>query len=296
MIPSKKVFALILVSISLVTCAFVFAEYKNETDTASTYTAQNQTTNLVAGTIDTYKDTDGDGLKDWEETLWGTDPKVADAEKLNKNKTPTAKKTENLTATDKLARSFFSQYMNLKEVGLQNDKDSQENIAKGIFSDTNFVQAPKPYTEKDIRISTTVTLRDYGNTVGAIFKNNAVQGRNEAAILKDALTADNPEMLKELDPILASYRTIQTGLRNIQVPPAAATAHVHLLNSMSQIIFVVDLFTKTFTDPVVGIQGTALYQQTFQSLQQSFAEVRAIFAAAAITFDQTETGIFFQPK
>lgn len=294
MIPSKKVLALILVSISVVTGAFVFAERKNE-EAAVLYTADTNTTLVANASSDGYKDTDGDGLKDWEETLWGTNPNIPDAEKINKSATSTPKKKEKLTSTDVLARSFFAEYMNLKEVGLVTDKASQENVAKNLLQNTDFVQEPTPYTQNNIRISNTITLREYGNNVGTIFKTNLVEGRNEMVIFKDALDSGSKEKLNELQPILAGYKNIRTGLLNTPVPPQAATAHVALINSLSKIIFINELILKTFSDPVLGVQGTAMYQETFAELQQSFASMRDVFARAGVEFNSSEPGKFLQP-
>jgi len=292
MIPSKKVLALILISISLVTGAFIFAEKQNKIAATSIYTAQDQTTNLVAGTIDTYKDSDGDGLKDWEETLWGTDPKVADADKVEKQKTPAPKKAEEpLTSTDKLARSFFSQYMNLKEVGLQNDKDTQENLAKTLVEATESAELPKPYTVDDIKISSTISVRDYGNNFGALFKENS-GGKNEAGILRDALTTESKAKLKELDPMLAGHKRLRAGLLNMQVPPQAATAHIDFLNALNKLVFVVELYTKAFTDPVASIQGLALYPEIYAEIIYSLASVKSVFTSANIVFTSTEPGSF----
>lgn len=292
MIPSKKVFALILISISLVTSAFIFAEHRNKTASAPIYTAQEQTTNLIAGTIDTYKDSDGDGLKDWEETLWGTDPKVADAEKLQKEKAVVVKKEETpLTATDKLARSFFSQYMNLKEVGLQNDKDTQENLAKTLADAAESAELPKLYTTSNIKTSTTISVRDYGNNFGSIFKENSA-GTNEAAILRDALTLESKTKLRELDPILANYKRLRTGLLNMQVPPQAAAAHIDFLNALNKLIFIIELFQKAFTDPIASVQGLALYPEVYEEVIFSLAKVKGVFTSANIIYASTEPGSF----
>lgn len=297
MIPSKKVLALILVSITLVTGAFIFAEYKNNETLQLEYSADTSNNILLAqASGDSYKDTDGDGLKDWEETLWGTNPNVPDAESKKEKQSDVIKKAQKLTATDKLARSFFSQYMNIKEVGLQNDKESQENLAKSLLVDTNFSQAPEPYNQNDIKISSTVALRDYGNIVGNIFKNNSIQSRNEVVILQEALTTENKDVLKELDPVLVSYKKFRTGLLSTPVPPQAVTAHLNLLNSLNKLIFIVELFSKTFTDPVMGVQGAALYQPTFQAMQESFGEMRTVFKNAGITYSTTDGGKFFQPE
>lgn len=295
MIPSKKVLALILVSASVVTGAFVFAEKENDTAPIALYTADAGDT-VVANTSDAYKDSDGDGLKDWEEALWGTDPKIPDADKIKKTNTSTSKKKEKLTSTDVFARSFFAEYMNLKEVGLSTDKSSQENLAKNILQNTNFVDEPTNYIQKDIRISSTITIRDYGNAVGSLFKDNLVSARNEMAIFKDALDTNDKNKLKELDPILAGYKTIRAGLIAMPVPPQSVTAHLGMLNAMNRMIFIIELVQKTFSDPVLGVQGTAMYQETFIMLQQAFTGMRDMLRQNKVEYGYSEPGKFLQPE
>ncbi len=293
MIPSKKVFALILISVSIVTCAFILAEYKNKTEEISTYTAPTSTANLVAGTIDTYKDSDGDGLKDWEEALWGTDPKVADAAKINKKEPLAAKKPENLTATDKLARSFFSQYMNLKEVGLQNDKDVQQRTVQNLV-DTNIQPVtPQQYSDASVKISQQATIRDYGNSIATIIKTNTLAKRSEINMLRDALSTENPRFIEELKPSVQGYKNMTRELINLNVPPAAAGVHLRLINAVSGISFVVEAFSKTFTDPVSSIQGLAIFQASFDKLVASFVEVAKLLQSNNVTYTADEPGYFF---
>ena len=76
------------------------------------------------------RDTDGDGVPDWEEALWGTDKN----KKITFNDTPDATYIENkkkelkiegnviadatkLTETEKFAREFFTSYSAMKSSG-----------------------------------------------------------------------------------------------------------------------------------------------------------------------------------
>jgi hypothetical protein len=293
MIPSKKVFALILISVSIVTCAFILAEYKNKTEEITTYTAPTSTSNLVAGTIDTYKDSDGDGLKDWEEALWGTDPKVSDAASINKKESVASKKPENLTATDKLARSFFSQYMNLKEVGLQNDKEAQGRTVQNLVDANMQPASPQQYSASSVKISQQATIRDYGNSVASIIKTNTLAKRSEINILKDALSTENPRFIEELKPSVKGYKDMTQQLLNLNVPLATADIHLRLINAVSSISFIIEAFSKTFVDPMSSIQGLAILQTSFDKLVASFAEITKLLRLNNITYTTDEPGYFF---
>jgi len=153
-------------------------------------------------------DTDNDGLPDWEEALWKTDPKnpdtdgdgTSDGDEVKQNRDPlkanTASKgfepndkidpekiaadkkiTDNyisLSNTDKLAQGLFSQYIATKKVGTTLTATDKENIV------TNFIDnlpAPKytEYTLKDFSTNNatdTAAIKQYGNQVAEIILKN----------------------------------------------------------------------------------------------------------------------------
>lgn len=291
MIPSGKLIALIIFSLCIVAGSFYYAEHKN--DPKNIYKSENTT--LVKNTVDPDKDTDGDGILDWEEVLWGTDPNVKDADKIKKNfQTKTNQKTEKLTATESLARSLFSQYMNLKQVGLQNDKDSQDSAASQSIANS-LTPEPKLYDTTSIRIDSSTDLYTYGNNIGLIFQTNN-STKNEALILKEALTTNDPEKLKEIEPIIKNYSNIKESLLKTKVPEKAISIHVDLINSINKLIFIDRLFTKAFVDPVAAVQGTASYQNGFENLRKSFESLRNLLRDSQINFHPNDPGYFFQPK
>lgn len=301
MIPSGKLISLAIVSLSIIGVAFYYAEHKNENETEVYTAATNNVTNLnlLAGSSDSYKDTDGDGLKDWEEALWGTDPNVPDAEKAKEAPSTTrSKKAPPLTATDTLGRNIFTQYMNLKQVGLVNDAPSIKQAATNVVESTLAANTgPKIFSTNDFTVSQNISVRDYINAVGGIIKNRTPKiTRSEIVIFREALANQDATLLKQLDPASVAYKAMLSDLSLLVVPSTMADLHTRLLNTISSVGYVVDSFKLGFSDPATSIKGLALFQQTFETTVDVFKEYGTIITTQKITFSPEEGGYFFAPK
>ncbi len=150
-------------------------------------------------------DTDGDGLKDWEEALWKTDPKVADTDKdgtsdgeeidnnrdplktnlASKNVAPTDKidqeiitnnkkvldDFEKLSETDKMGRLLFSQYLATKKIDQPLTNADISSIVQNTLSEIPTLTF-KQYTLFDLTVSSSATntesIKKYGNDIAGI--------------------------------------------------------------------------------------------------------------------------------
>jgi hypothetical protein len=313
---------LILVAIFLVTGAFAFAEYRNNQIKKVVYDATTVTPGeTVALPEIQVEDSDNDNLKDWEEVLLGTDPRNPDTDKdgtsdgkeANTGRNPlvkgpndkssataAAKIAENLTPTDKLARDFFARYMELKQIGLSSDKQSQQEIITAALKNGVVLRTPAVYREDEIVLiadNSPEAIRKYGNEVGEIFqKNNPVASRNEMIIAKDAVETENLAVLKEIDPIISAYKIILNSLVKVKTPDSLKDIHLSLLNSMNEILFTANSLRKIDVDPVSGIQGTAMYLKGVGDLNKSFNELKSFFNSRGIVYTKAEFGSFFIPQ
>ena len=77
-LPSKKFQWILLITILVVgIVAFIFIKKSNSTEYQKEITAPKE--KVVLGSV-VYNDADGDGLLNWEEALWGTDPDNPDTD------------------------------------------------------------------------------------------------------------------------------------------------------------------------------------------------------------------------
>jgi hypothetical protein len=319
---THKNIALIVIAVLIVGGAFAFAEYRNTHSKKIVYSAPEiQSINDALTPELQNKDSDGDGLKDWEEGLLGTDPHKADTDgdgtsdgkevALGRNplvKGPNDKASEtaknglaakeNLTPTDQLSRDFFARYMVLNQAGLADDPDSQANLIGEVLKDGVVLQKPKVYTAADIKITpdnSVQGIRAYGNLVGGIFASNYnPKTRNELVIAKESVDQEDPAILKEIDPIIVSYKNILTGLLKTPTPASQSETHLMMVNGMSTALFSAESLRKIDKDTLSGIQGSSVWLGAAQTLNKALNSLKTVFAANGISYSPGEGGSFFK--
>jgi len=136
------------------------------------------------------KDDDNDSLLNWEEALWGTDPKKADSDgdgtndgeevKLGRNPLvagpndalESVKGATNATAnvsdasgkkvpltdadkteTARISQELFTNYLNAKQTGATIDESIQDKIINQTFSNESLSSSYRKYTRGDIKVS-----------------------------------------------------------------------------------------------------------------------------------------------
>lgn len=320
--PSLKNIVLILAAAALIGGAFFVAEYRHKQDKNVVYQAPIVSTSTPALSPELQNvDSDTDGLKDWEEVLLGTDAHKADTDgdgtadgkettlgrnplvkgpkdKLSEtasSKTP----TEDLTPTDLLARDFFARYMELRQAGLSQDSQSQIEVAQQVLKNGLVLATPKVYGASSIKVkndSSPTSVKKYGNDMGNVFITYSINSRNEAVIAKESLEKENPELLKEIDPIITSYKNILNGLLKIEVPQEMVSIHLNLVNAMSGVLFSAESFRKSGADPIQGVQGTVQYLASSRNLSAAFNSLKNHFSSLGIIYDQGQSGAFFIPN
>lgn len=270
------------------------------------------------------QDTDKDGLKDWEEVLWRTDPQKADTDsdgtldgkEVELERNPTVKgpndkisehpfaqnqdgtKAEPLTATDKFARDLFTQYISTKQAngGIPLTSAEQKEIALDMLDKSDVILEKKEYTKTDVVVakdSSPETIRGYGNELGRIIKTYSISARDEGIILRDSIDQEDPDLLKELDPIITAYQNLLNNFLKVKVPPSAVFIHLALMNSFSDIISTVNGMRSIYEDPLVTLQAAGHFPEARTKITSSLQRVKTYFRENAVIFTEGETGFIF---
>ncbi len=320
---SLKNLAFIVIALIVIGAVFAFAEYNNKSSKNLVYDSSTIASNKIESVDPELKnkDTDGDGLKDWEETLLGTDIKnkdtdgdgTSDGAEVKAGRNPLLKATndkidsntstksesqkEKLTNTDILARDFFAKYMELKQVGLAEDKESQQEMISQVLKGGLVIEKPKDYTVSNVKIITDNSkeaLKKYGNDTGAIFQKYIIKdSRNEMVIEKEALDKEDFTVIKELDPIILSYKNMLSGLLKVNTPQNISNIHLDIINSLNGLIFADESLKKIELDPVSGVQGTANYLESTKKLNIAFNNLKSSLNNQGIMYTKDESGSFF---
>lgn len=325
-LPSKKILIFLAIAIVILILVFTFTRGKKNSVSLVQNTQNNKILNeiqkmtlVLAG-----KDSDNDGLKDWEESLWKTDPNLSDTdgdgttdgkevlqgrnpmkpgpndklEEFNPATATSTKKFKDITETDKFSQEFFARYMELKQNGDINEQDQADLIS--LFAEKNYSLMPnKIYTEKDLKIlddESPSALHSYGNSVVKIITENTPKKTdNELLILEKALKSNNPEEVKKYDIIIKSYKKMISGLLGVFVPISedAVEIHISLLNSISSIISNIEAMKKVFDDPILATSNITSFINNSNAFLTSWFGLQVYFKNENIIFNKDEYGYVF---
>jgi len=149
-------------------------------------------------------DSDNDGLLDWEEVLWGTDPKNPD------------------TNGNGILDGIES---DLKSNNLQNVLTLEQLISV----DKNLLQlVPKKnetLTENDATLlnpNNKNLLREYGNQLGSILNGHFQTNSNESFVFKELIASSTPESFDQIKLIGQNYKNLSEKIKSL-TPPAELT-------------------------------------------------------------------------
>jgi len=261
-------------------------------------------------------DDDGDGLKNWEEELWGTNPKIADTDgdgtpdgeetlagrnplvagpddKITEEnkKGVLSKNSEALTSqTDLFAENYYLAFLEGKTA------DSSYS-----FNETLFNYLEKPLGEKtalsELRTVTTSkeTVRLYGNRLGEVFKEYAFKEsvlENELSIIGRALENENPEILALLKNNINLYSEFAKKLKGISVPKSAVQTHLNLIHGYEDIAFSLQVSQKIIIDPLTGASGFEQYNIAISNVGGAIDDLRTYMILRGVQFTQKESGYY----
>ncbi|MDP2593111.1 MAG: hypothetical protein Q8P52_00460 [bacterium] len=265
-------------------------------------------------------DSDNDGLKDWEEELWGTDPfnpdtdgdGTSDGDEIREGRDPTKpapgdelskeeieKKVNvevetDLNATEKFAREFFATYVGDKSG--QNQNPIYDTTLGGVLISSNIISNIKEYTAKDIKITSSrsvSTLKSYGNAFGKALKESTPEGaEHELLIYQRAIEGDDPSELENLKIIVDGYNDLQSRLLNITVPINAVSAHIRFINSITLLMVSLESMTQSFNDPVGALQGIKYYPTAAEAMTTATKDLKTLFSQNGIVFTQSDDGYY----
>lgn len=311
-LPSKKVQALIIII-----CSFFIAYAVSILDVRSWFSSlaasagkTSYHSSLEVSTTDDISsdiDTDTDGLKDWQESLWGTDKAnndtdgdgAQDGEEIEKGRDPKVPGPEDSlentrgissasvasfsesVSTDpnnistSVSRDLFAKFMSLQHNGGLDDQ-SQTELVASVINNIDPGSIPPRFSVSDVRItdSSKASLKAYANEVAKIVLSlQTSAGKN----------ASN-------EAVIASYAASIEKLRQLQVPGTLGLNHLQVLNNFNashQMLFLLADYQK---DPVKALVAMKSFQTNTESAAVLFASIAAELKNNDILFDSTEAG------
>jgi hypothetical protein len=317
-----------MVSALVFATALIASSYLFTRDITATPLAEASTESALLEAI-AKKDTDGDGLTDWEEVLYGTNPKeidtkglgISDGEAVRKGliipkaisdaavapSVPGETDTDGLppppaegTLTDAFVKSFMASYAAARQANDGEDlpqEELQAIAAESIASLSSLVViAPDFKSQKDLRIS--------GNGIDALMKfaqeaeaivlqNTANAGKSEVLYLKDAIENDDASALEHIASISKAYRTVSASLAALTIPQELADEMLALINTSMRIGELSADFARVNDDPLATIVALEQYPQAVQQFAGAFVGLSQAYVNAGISLKKDEPGAAF---
>jgi len=265
------------------------------------------------------KDTDQDGLPDWQESLYGTDPTnpnsfradLSDSEAVSQGlltpKPPTVPEPlGNLSVegvnpaegslTDALAKEFFEVYF----LNRGAEPPSSEEVASFAeqfvrnFQEKNNDFTSYPLSSVRVAGSGPDALRAYAVAAEAIFDANDPRfPKNEMQYLDDAVVRNDTAALDKLARLGAAFSKTGEELLDVPVPTEAQVAHLAIANAMKHMGTSVTNMSKMETDPVRVMLGMETYANGAAEYRAGFTMMNVVFTTAGVAVTEGQPGYDF---
>ena len=237
------------------------------------------------------KDTDGDGIPDWEESLYGLDPTKKETtpgipdsvaiEKLKLQQTAGAnvqintvdQTTENLTQTDKFSRELFTTVAAASQNGTM-DQTTIDQLSASLADQIQNSVPRKVFLISEIKIVNNDDLKTIKNYLDALIdiqKKYPDKGKVFDILQKFMVDENNVDVsqLIKLDPIIEQTQNIINALIKTNVPQSLALLHLDFINAQERLIENESDIKLFDSDPIVAIGAISKFEENINSLQST---------------------------
>jgi hypothetical protein len=316
-ILSATLFSLVLVAGS------AFVAYDAKSPRSAQASAESDLLKAIAS-----KDTDADGLPDWEESLYGADPNRIDSFNLGMpdgqavaqglvvpkavanyeiNTAPNTTKNSDIdpslppppqegTLTAAFAQNLYATYRTVREAKGADLSSAELSAvtqeALKVFS-ASIQPSPDFKTLKDMVISGSgaEALRAYAMDIEAILKKNtATASKTELEYLQEVVGTGNEEGYVALASLAKGYRESAMGISQLPLPSDLAKEMLGFINALARLGEITTDFAEVRTDPLSTMLALEQYSGTMLALARSLVELSAVYREGGVVFSNTEAG------
>lgn len=279
------------------------------------------------------KDSDSDGLQDWEETLWKTDTHnpdtdndgTKDNDEIRSGRDPlrpfpndeltilnkdlfTAASTSPDTITDSsltmenIARNFAVSYFRKKLAGTE-----AEDIDVSLFGDMVAAEIQNVISKNVITLSdkfiatdfstrgdSAADLKSYANALGDVIQQHFLSAeKSENVIIQEAFEQQDESRLKNLSENSDTYEKMALSMVYIPVPTELLSAHIAMANSFWRTGIALDMIANTATDPIQGFLAVEKYNEEAIKSLEPLKELIHAIKSKNIVFADSDSGAVF---
>lgn len=243
-------------------------------------------------------DADADGLKDWEERLWGTDSGNADSdndgtpdgEEVEQNRNPAKAGPDDAIAgrilpmpqsattsssgaahglTTEITQQMFVDYLALRQDGTLSPTDINQIVDSSLKRTASAIKTPK-VSASSFNLITQPTSADaatYKSSLRHILTPLNSLTQNEFVLARQMVTTGNESLQNEILTAAKSYEQVANGLIKIPVPSEVANAHAEITNAYFFMAEIDRAVANAMHDPLSAM----VYAQLYPSINEKIA-------------------------
>ncbi|MFA6430614.1 MAG: hypothetical protein WC229_03195 [Candidatus Paceibacterota bacterium] len=310
-LPSKKFIISLSAAILIIIVSLILTFYKDKV-----YVSKSDKKVVLSeeSVFEAFKlaDADSDGLPDWQENLYGTDPKKADTDgdgtndedemKVDRDplKANTAKiaqepndkveaqiieeekkiETEyaKLNDTQKMARNFLSQYLASQPSDRQMTEAEMAEVVDRMISQVDIKNMADKYSEGDVKIYSgedrTSNVNEYFKNLSTIIGNEVIPNTMKGMDIISSLEKNNWIMnIKKNDEIIKVLASSSEKIIALEAPEIIGGENLKLANDIYKLSLYIQSFNKINEDPLKSITGLKGYTDTVYDIQSIFQDI-----------------------
>lgn len=215
------------------------------------------------------KDSNGNGIPDWQERLWGLDPTVVTTNGVS-NKTIIEEKRkslqgqaggqETLNETDVIAQQLYGVTSALGQSGVLSTTNLA-SLGADLGKSVEIKQPVNKYSVKDITTvkTTTASLKSYYNAVSSIVAKYD-DDTEEISLIISALETEDFSRLPELTQKSINYKNLSKQLKAIKVPVGVSEYHLNMINGLYGIAESFDYISELEDNGINALAGISSYK------------------------------------
>ena len=273
-LPSKKFISILLIIIIIIVLFFCIKGIISLIISKKNINSNGEPIKMTVGGI-IQKDSNENGIADWEEYLWGLDPKKnGNTNKefiMNKKKElqdngviSISDDSKQISDNEVLSREFFATIISLQQTGEIN-QESIDSVAEAIGQKIEFTPIPDVYTKSDLNIvqnESTASKEKYHDDLSKlILKYENADIGSELIIIAQGLNSQDPQALYATKAIADAYRSFGAEFVSIPVPGSLISTHLALANNYEKVAQSINGLVKMLNDPLLGMTSMINYKK-----------------------------------
>ncbi len=238
------------------------------------------------------RDSNTNGIPDWEEALWGLDPYADGA--TNKNtiiakkaaqgiptSTNTSTEAENLNETQTFARDILSTVASLQASGgftSENLNNISTKVGESVGTNTTLDDKYSIANLSIIKNESKADVQTYYSKWSALSKKYIAKDiGKETQIISVAVNTENGAGISDLKKISDAYFAYAAELSTLKIPASAGIVHTTLINDLANVGVATRNIADLYSNSLIGVIGLSQYQKYSTELLTDLTSLQTYF-------------------